>query len=557
MRPLLLLAAVLLCLAALPRGACRPDASGCAKAPGAGLVPAPASLAVGPPCAPLLKPVRVVAAGRTSPDLALALARFEARLNGEQLLEAAAAAADASDGATVVRVVVTQDASPTSAANVRALAFDTKAEAYSLAIHQNATVTAGTYWGALRGLETLARLAEEQHLEALPTGAVDDAPRFAWRGLLVDSARHFLPLAAIRRTVDAMAVAKLNVLHWHLVDAQSFPLEVDAMPDLAGCGAYGPDERYSRADVRGLVEYAWMRGVRVVAEADTPGHAASWGTCTPDLVASCPEHAKNVNNVPLDPTSGAASEAAAEVLAQLAEDTAPPGAKAAAVLHLGGDEVSEGCLEEAPSVRRWLADNPGKTIQDLLQGFEERTLAATAAAGAAPALWEEVLDWYGTGSLPKDAVVVAWRSTRALANATAAGLRAVAAFPYYLDRTAPACDALAKSCAATTYAIADTLRLMYEADPLASMEGTPKRQKALVLGGQAAMWGEHVDDGVLDGWVWPRAAAVAERLWSPAARCTDVEDIKSRLASHTCLLKAMGLTPWPVAPGPPCRGGAP
>ena len=104
---------------------------------------------------------------------------------------------------------------------------------------------------------------------------IADAPRFAHRGLMIDTARHFEPLAAVRAIVDSLAYAKLNVLHWHMVDIQSFPFESRSSPRLWE-GAFAPSQRYTQADVAAVVEHARLRGVRVIVEFDMPGHAASW-----------------------------------------------------------------------------------------------------------------------------------------------------------------------------------------------------------------------------------------------------------------------------------------
>ena len=173
-----------------------------------------------------------------------------------------------------------------------ALATD---ESYTLSVPSDggaaaATLSAATIYGALRGLETFSQLVvfdfETRTYEV--AGApliIEDAPRFAHRGLMVDSARHFLPLATLERAVDAMAYAKLNVLHWHMVDTQSFPFEVAAVPAL-WAGAFSARERYLQEEVSGLVEYARQRGVRVVVEFDVPGHAASWCAGRPDVCPS-------------------------------------------------------------------------------------------------------------------------------------------------------------------------------------------------------------------------------------------------------------------------------
>jgi hexosaminidase len=152
----------------------------------------------------------------------------------------------------------------------------------------NATLAADTVFGALRGLETFSQLIGFNG-SAFNVNAVSitDTPRFAWRGALVDTARHFQPIAVLRAFIDAMAYSKMNVFHWHITDDQSFPYVSQRFPALSGMGAYASpstSHTYSPADVQGLVAFAKDRGVRVVVEFDTPGHSQSWGLGEPGLL---------------------------------------------------------------------------------------------------------------------------------------------------------------------------------------------------------------------------------------------------------------------------------
>ena len=149
-------------------------------------------------------------------------------------------------------------------------------ESYKLRVTATAaTLKARTVWGALRGLETFSQLVaydfDTGSYAVLPC-TIRDAPRYPHRGLMVDSGRHFLPVATLLHIVDALPYAKLNVLHWHLTDTQSFAIETPSRPRLWK-GAFSPRERYSTEDVRVVVEHARLRGIRVVPEFDSPGHA--------------------------------------------------------------------------------------------------------------------------------------------------------------------------------------------------------------------------------------------------------------------------------------------
>eukprot|EP01089_Gocevia_fonbrunei_P012682 TRINITY_DN3066_c0_g1_i2.p1 TRINITY_DN3066_c0_g1~~TRINITY_DN3066_c0_g1_i2.p1 ORF type:complete len:301 (-),score=57.50 TRINITY_DN3066_c0_g1_i2:626-1528(-) len=181
-------------------------------------------------------------------------------------------------------------------------------ESYSLSINSNGqgTIVSQTVWGALHGLETLSQLIswdDVTHIYsiAMPV-TISDAPRFPWRGFLMDTARHFLDLKTIYRAIDALSYAKFNVLHWHAIDAQSFPIKSEKYPKFIE-GAYSPSAIYTLTDIKNVVQYATDRGIRVVPEFDIPGHAASWGKGYPEVtVTDCSSYTQNINNIPLNPT---------------------------------------------------------------------------------------------------------------------------------------------------------------------------------------------------------------------------------------------------------------
>jgi hypothetical protein len=164
---------------------------------------------------------------------------------------------------------------------LNATLFPEMSEKYTLQV--DATATAGTATlhaattlGALRGLETFAQLVDfgvsPPRIHATPV-AIVDAPRFPVRGLKMDTSRHYLPVRTLNATLDALAAAKMNLLNWHIVDGQSFPLQSTLFPELSARGAYCTECVYTPADVRAVVEHARMRGIRVLVEIDVPGHS--------------------------------------------------------------------------------------------------------------------------------------------------------------------------------------------------------------------------------------------------------------------------------------------
>ena len=169
-------------------------------------------------------------------------------------------------------------------------------ESYTLSVRTGrSTLRAATAFGAMRGLETFSQLLLRDDgasgLFSADVTDVEDAPAFGYRALLVDTARHYLPVATLLAILDGLAFEKLNVMHWHAVDDESFPLEVLAKPTLAPRGAFGTiGHTYSRADVAKVVAYGRARGIRVILEIDTPGHSRILGEAFPalGLVAECP-----------------------------------------------------------------------------------------------------------------------------------------------------------------------------------------------------------------------------------------------------------------------------
>jgi hexosaminidase len=165
-----------------------------------------------------------------------------------------------------------------------------------------------TIWGALKGLETFSQLVIIQNnfyiIQNTPL-QIQDKPRFSWRGLMIDTSRHFLKVETILKLIDAMSYIKLNVLHLHLVDAEAFPVEISTYPDLHKKGAYDKVAVYSNSDLQRIIRYATINGIRVIPEVDMPGHTDSWGKGYPSVLAKCPNYQSISpfrNNLALNPS---------------------------------------------------------------------------------------------------------------------------------------------------------------------------------------------------------------------------------------------------------------
>ncbi|XP_063237810.1 chitooligosaccharidolytic beta-N-acetylglucosaminidase isoform X2 [Bacillus rossius redtenbacheri] len=398
-------------------------------------------------------------------------------------------------------------------------------ESYSLQVaargsQVTAQVRAATGFGARHGLETLAQLvaATGRPARLLMAGEarVADRPAFPHRGLLLDTARNFLPLADLRRTVGAMAACKLNVLHWHATDSQSFPLESEHVPQLARHGAYSARETYSARDQAELVRYARARGVRVLLEVDAPSHAGNgwqWGPAEGlGALAVC------VNRQPwrsfcIQPPCGQLNPANPRlygVLGELYRDLLgrwPAGE----VFHMGGDEVFFACWNKSAEVVGWMESRGlGRSQADFLQvwgEFQERALQEfDKAAGH---LNNSIVMW--SSQLTQPGVIQNYLSKER----------------YVIETWVEADDPLPRALMALGYRLILAVKDAWYLDhgfwgrtryhDWRAVYDTRLPGDRAVLGGEAAMWSELVDGAALDARVWPRAAALAERLWSDPA----------------------------------------
>ncbi|CAI5954199.1 unnamed protein product [Closterium sp. NIES-65] len=338
---------------------------------------------------------------------------------------------------------------------------------------------------------------------------IRDAPRFQHRGLLIDTARHFLPVPVMERVIDSMAYAKLNVLHWHMVDSQSFPIETPSFPRL-WLGAFSPSERYTTDDMRHIVQYAEERGVIVVPELDSPAHAASWGVGYPTLLpaAACPE--------PLDVSNPFTFQLIKGVLQDLRA------VFKSSHIHLGGDEVSFECWNSSPAISAWLQQRK-LTAEGGYGYFVRRVQALAVEAGwQTTVVWEEPFKVFGADLDPATTIVQNWFDTALPPAIVQSGFRMIFSnlnLGWYLDF------------------VDRTWSEVYSQEPTA---GVPEALQHLVVGGETCMWGERVDPSDLLNTVWPRAAAAAERLWSPRAYVdSHLSQAHTRLHMFRCQLSSL------------------
>jgi len=334
----------------------------------------------------------------------------------------------------------------------------------------------------------------------------------------LDTSRHFDPIPVVKQAIDSLAYAKLNVLHWHVVDSQSFPFESVANP-LLWNGAYSDVEKFTQDEIRSVVQYGKYRGVRVMIEFDVPGHAGSWCAGYPNICPSptCRE--------PLDPSSDQTFQVLQSLLNEVTGGAQFGGLFPDNFVHLGGDEVDTSCWSSTPHIQAWLTKN-NFTVEQAYMFFVEKAHSYVIPAGRNPVNWEEVFNHFGS-KLDQQTIVHIWLDPQTLAKVVAAGYRGILSNNnyWYLDN------------------LGTTWEQFYLNEPFAYINDT--NQQKLVLGGEVCMWGETVDTSDMLQTIWPRAGAAAERLWS-ARNVNSLVTALPRLESFRCLLNRRGIAAAPT-----------
>ncbi|HCI9592412.1 TPA: beta-N-acetylhexosaminidase [Klebsiella variicola] len=491
-------------------------------------------------------------------------------------------------------------------------------ESYQLVVNaEGATLKANTRFGALRGMETLLQLVQNgPDGTTIPYVTIDDAPRFPWRGLLLDSARHFMPLSAIKRQIDGMAAAKLNVLHWHLTDDQGWRFASSRYPKLQQQASDGLF--YTQAQMKDIVRYAAERGIRVVPEIDMPGHASAIAMAYPELMSAPGPYAMErhwgVLKPVLDPTKEATYAFAEAMVSELAAIFPDP------YLHIGGDEVDDSQWRANPAIQKFLKEK-GLADSHALQAYFNRRLETLLEKHHRQMVgWDEIYH----PDLPKSILIQSWQGQDALGEVAKHGYRGILSTGFYLDQPQYTAyhyrneiipqglngvDTITDSDSAQSWqfsmprlkgsavegsftlvkgdsgwrgfidfkgksrrAVQDiewlgdnqvTFRVdtwMGETRPVLTinddtlggyfllgntrypvdgkrLDAVPEgiqptlpdaQQQKNLLGGEAALWAENVAAPVIDIKLWPRAFAVAERLWS-AEDVKDSDNMYQRL----------------------------
>src|SRR6266566_8156160 len=303
-------------------------------------------------------------------------------------------------------------------------------ESYELAITDSgAKLTAPTPLGILHGLQTFLQLVETTaNGFSVPAATIDDKPRFAWRGLLIDVGRHFIPLEVLKRNVDGMAAVKMNVLHLHLYDNEGFRVESKRFPKLQEAGSDGL--YYTQDEIREFVAYAHHRGIRVVPEFEMPGHSRSLFAGYPELASGPGPYAIEPGGADavMDPTREETYKFIDKFIDEMAKLFPDD------YFHIGGDEVNGHQWDANPKIQAFIHSHGMKNNQDLQAYFNQRLQKILSKHHKIMMGWDEVLH----PDLPKTVVVQSWRGQQSLATAAQQGYSGLLSFGYYLDLMWPA-----------------------------------------------------------------------------------------------------------------------
>ena len=410
-------------------------------------------------------------------------------------------------------------------------------ESYSMYLQQEHSyevfVNSPNIWGAMRALETFSQFIEydvytqQYSINQVPFN-VEDEPRFPWRGLMIDTSRHYLEPLAILRTLDAMSYSKFNTLHWHITDAESFPFVVESFPNLSDAGAYSSFAVYPPVFIKYVVAYAKERAIRVVIETDMPGHAYCWGDGYPKIRANCPGYQSQKDEVVLNPIETETYQVINGVLDQISDTTEDN------YVHLGGDEVQYGCWTDDVSISQWMEDHNLDTEQ-LGQIFYSTVQKHVQKMNKTALYWEDISSF----NVPDDTIFEVYSSISMVRQLLQDKKYVINSYGWYLDMQMPISNY-------PTYEWVDTWKVMWYLDPLREANVTASQQ-TYFLGGEALMWGDDVDATNIDSRVWPRASAVADRLWSTELN-VDLNGAKSRLIDFRCRLARRGIGAGPLDP---------
>jgi len=481
--------------------------TGAQSAPSLNLMPQPASLAPGSGALRIDANFSVAFTGHSEPRLRHAADRFFAQLQQQTGLSRFA---EKKDNSSATLIIHTDHASK----DVQELGED---ESYTLEVTSTgAKLNAANPLGVLHGLQTFLQLVEvTADGFAAPAVSIKDQPRFAWRGLLIDVGRHFIPADILKRNLDGMEAVKMNVLHLHLSDNQGFRVESKKFPKLQELGSEG--FYYTQEELRDLIGYAHDRGIRVLPEFDMPGHSTSFFVGYPEIASGPGPYSLDRKWGVLDPAMNPTEEKTYKFLDDFIGEMAKLFPDQ--YFHVGGDEVNGKEWDANPKIQEYKKAHNLKSNEELQAYFSQRVQKIVIKHGKTAVGWDEIF----VPGVPKDIMIHSWRGPQSLAAAAQLGYHGILSNGYYLD-------------------LGWTAARHYAVDPMSGAAATlTDEQKKLIFGGESAMWSEYAGEENIDSRIWPRNAAIAERLWSPQS-VRDTGSMYARLDAESERLEWVGLT---------------
>ncbi|KAL4883750.1 glycoside hydrolase superfamily [Aspergillus karnatakaensis] len=403
-------------------------------------------------------------------------------------------------------------------------------------------ITAKTVWGVLRAFTTLQQLIISDGNGGLiieQPVQIKDAPLYPYRGIMVDTGRNFISVRKLKEQLDGMALAKLNVLHWHLDDTQSWPVHIEAYPEMIK-DAYSARETYTHDDLREVVAYARARGVRVIPEVDMPAHSASgWQQVDPNIVV-CADSWWSNDNWPLH-TAVQPNPGQLDIINPHTYDivrdvyTELSGIFPDDWFHVGGDEINANCYNFSTYVTEWFAEDDSRTYNDLMQHWVDNAVPIFKGVSEARRLvmWEDVvLNVEHANDVPTDIVMQSWnKGIENIDKLTEAGYDVIVSSSEFLyldcghggyvtndhrydevvnpDPDVPSFNY--GGIGGSWCAPYKTWQRIYNYDFTTNLT---ESQKEHVIGATAPLWAEQVDDVNVSNMFWPRAAALGELVWS-------------------------------------------
>ncbi|EFP91266.2 uncharacterized protein PGTG_17123 [Puccinia graminis f. sp. tritici CRL 75-36-700-3] len=429
-----------------------------------------------------------------------------------------------------------------------------------------ALLSANSALGLLRGLQTFSQLVytlnpppstKETKTQKLSGGNeeqavryiqgplhIKDQPAFPYRGLLLDTSRNYYSIDSLKKTIKTMSAAKLNILHWHIVDSQSWPLQIPFHPQLADNGAYSEHETYSVEEIIELTHFANARGVEILLEIDTPGHTAIIGESFPELIA-CKNKAP-WSNYAAEPPAGQLRIADDRALALVNEifdllTTQIPGT----LFSSGGDEVNKKCYEEdGPTQASLRAKN--ENLSEALTKFVMKTHETIRRSGKVPVVWEELVLDEAIPLAVDQTLVTVWRNSSMVQKVVQKGYSIIHGASDYSYLDCGLGGWLGNSINGTSWCDPfKTWQKIYSFDPYKNVEQHRHKQ---VLGGQALLWSEQTDEQNMDGIIWPRALSTAEVYWTGNQHARSVSEALPRMHDMRYRLVQRGVRAAPLQP---------